>query len=351
MKINVLTENGTTAGQGFNSPLRKGAKALMERGFDLEFFWDTPSDERLCECDCLFINSKVFRSWWTDRKEEMFERFDTYRNGVGKVLYFDTTDSSGTLQADLLPYVTGYMKSYLLKDGRAYLKPFYGGRVFTDFYHRTFGVKDREEITSELQQPAKEEDLGKLGVSWNSALTYGGGWKQAIRGLFGSRYTPPSRSRPLDLTCRMSVNHKRETIRYQRERIAELVGGFGVKVDRVGKSEYFMELKDAKIAVSPFGWGEFSYRDFEVFSHGCMLLKPDISHLDTWPALYEEGQTYIGFSWDFKDFRETVSALLSDPGRALGIAENGQERYRWFLESEEASSSFCDHLAAIVKNH
>ena len=349
MKINVLTESLSPGGIGFNVPLREGGKIFKDRKIFFDFFWNDPLDEKLVDCDCLFINSKVFRTWWgADKKERMLERYEHFRKRVGKIYYFDTTDSSGTLQADLLPYVAAYSKSFLLKNKRAYLKPFYGGRIFTDFYHTRYGVKDQEEITVDLQKPILEQDLQKLRVSWNSALTFGSGWKHRILNIFDNRFTAPEKSRPIDLTCRMTVNHQRETIRYQRERIAEMLQGRGVKISKLRKKEYLREMKASKIGVSPFGWGEFAFRDFEVFKHGCVLLKPDVSHLETWPDLYRSGETYANFSWDFQDFQQVISGLLDDPAKALGIAVNGQNRYKWYVESQEARLQFCDRITNLV---
>jgi len=348
MKINILTENATMAGRGLNYPLKKNINRLRERGLSLEFIWNNVFSDHLYDCDILFVNSKVFRTWWSTRKEEMLERFESYRSRIGRVFYFDTTDSSGTLQTELLSFVSRYFKSFLLKDSSLYLKSFYGGRIFTDYYYHKFGVKDTNEIPAELCCPAEEGDLAKLGISWNSALSFGRDWKYKYRNFFRSRFVAPSQTRPVDLTCRMSLSHKRETIRYQRKRMAELLSDFNVPTERVSKKEYFAELKRAKIAVSPFGWGEFAYRDFEIFKSGCLLLKPDMSHISTWPDLYVEEETYALFSWDFSDFKEVVLELLSNPLKVKEIAENGQNRYRWFVESDKARDLFCDHVAAMV---
>ena len=43
--------------------------------------------------------------------------------------------------------------------------------------------------------------------------------------------------------------------------------------------------------MSPFGLGEITLKDFEVFS-GSLLMKPNMDHMLTWPNFYTK-DTYI----------------------------------------------------------
>ena len=38
-----------------------------------------------------------------------------------------------------------------------------------------------------------------------------------------------------------------------------------------------------KVVISAFGLGEIILKDFETFLTGGMLMKPDMSHMETWP--------------------------------------------------------------------
>ena len=44
------------------------------------------------------------------------------------------------------------------------------------------------------------------------------------------------------------------------------------------------ELREAKFAISPFGWGEISLRDFEGMISGAMILKQNVSNMEAWFA-------------------------------------------------------------------
>ena len=43
-------------------------------------------------------------------------------------------------------------------------------------------------------------------------------------------------------------------------------------------------MRQSKIVVSPFGFGEMCHRDFEAWGCGAVLLKPRVDHLRTLPA-------------------------------------------------------------------
>jgi hypothetical protein len=78
--------------------------------------------------------------------------------------------------------------------------------------------------------------------------------------------------------------------------------------------------------VSPFGFGEITLKDFEVFLTGGLLLKPDMSHMQTWPDVFRAGETMAAHAWDLSDFEDTVARtaacydefrLLPKPGSTL----------------------------------
>ena len=68
----------------------------------------------------------------------------------------------------------------------------------------------------------------------------------------------------------------------------------------VPKKEYRKNMYESKFVVSPFGCGEICYRDYETFMAGAALIKPDMSHLETWPNLYIPNETYFPISWDIE---------------------------------------------------
>ena len=134
---------------------------------------------------------------------------------------------------------------------------------------------------------------------------------------------------------------------YQRRRIAELLVSHR-RTERVSKIAYGRELRQSRVAMSPFGYSEINYKDFEVFLAGAVLLKPDMGHLDTWPDYYRPGETYVAHRWDLSDVESNVEIILSNPAWAQSIARAGQEAYRWHLREAEGRIAFADRFARII---
>jgi len=146
----------------------------------------------------------------------------------------------------------------------------------------------------------------------------------------------------------MGLTYKYETVAYQRRRIAEILTAHR-RTDRISKFAYARELRQSQIVASPFGYSEVNYKDFETFLAGAALLKPDMSHLETYPDLFQEGETYIAHRWDFADLQEKIDGLLEDRTRRLAIAEAGQQLYRAVTVGRAAREHFAGYVDALLR--
>ena len=107
-------------------------------------------------------------------------------------------------------------------------------------------------------------------------------------------------------------------------------------------------MRKSILTISPFGYGELCFRDFEAFMSGTILLKPDMSHLSTWPNFYLKNITYVPFSWDLADIEEIVKKILQDKEYYKFIAINGQKNYQKFTISSEAKYLFYQHFEKLI---
>lgn len=64
---------------------------------------------------------------------------------------------------------------------------------------------------------------------------------------------------------------------------------------------YFKDMLSCKYVLSPFGNGELCFRDFEAVVSKSLLLKPDMSHIETFPDIYKPYVTYVPLKWDLSD--------------------------------------------------
>ena len=350
--VSILTQRRAPETLIWLTPLLINRRGLRDLGITFRVFYE--DTDALYDADCVFVENRIYRRWGRERQDEKaVALLEKARARACRVFWFDTTDGTGTTQLHLLPYMDRYFKSQLLADRSAYLRSYYGGRIWTDYYHERFGVTDSDE--SYRPAPAAESELHKLRVGWSDALGDFGRWGILVRRvrdrfpmpLFYSAKFVDSDDRPMDVNARFGTRYRRETVAYQRTLVKERLAGLGVATDRVPRSRYLKELGRSKIAVSPFGWGDPCYRDYEVILNGAMLLKPDVSHMETWPDLYTAGETYMPFRWDCSDLEAVLGDAL-EGGTWRRIARRAQEVYQTYLFSREGREAFCRHVLDMV---
>eukprot|EP00887_Chlorella_sp_A99_P001117 scaffold14.g1117.t1 len=101
---------------------------------------------------------------------------------------------------------------------------------------------------------------------------------------------------------------------------------------RLNYQQYLEMLLDSKIVVSPWGWGEWSHKDFEIMMAGCLLVKPRTESFTIYPPMFEAGETVVNVKEDFSDLEAQVLPLLNDLRRAQSMADAGMAVYRKYSE-------------------
>ena len=298
--------------------------------------------------DLLIVESSFHGIAWTCETERIIQEFKNWRKFFTNVVYLDSSDSSALLHPEILPFVDGYLKGQILKDKSQYLNAHYGRRLFTDYANKHFDVSDNEPIFSTAVQNPK--DLKKIAVLWNSAFydwSKKGRVLDKLTSILGSRAfirmpTPQSisiKEKSKKISYRMQLEYGRNTINWQRTEPLKLlmneVKTFGlIESGRIGFWQYRREMSTSQIVVSPFGWGEINYRDFETFQSGCVLVKPSMHHLETWPNLYKPGETCLSYDWDLSNFIPILKQFLDDKDELERIAMQGQTCYANYTSSE-----------------
>jgi len=355
MLVNVLTPGFTTSnGSAFLFPLIVFKNEIRNAGIDISIV--KQSDKDISQCDVVAIDSKQFRHIPDDQQDEIKELINNYRSSEAKIIWFDTTDSTGTLQAEMVPVVDKYMKAQLLKNKTRYEQIIYGGRELSEYYFQTAGIVDSDEKA--INQPISNQDIDKLGISWNSGLanysTYGPlktvlYRRTHLRNLlsYPQSPTPNAQKRTNDLSARFGIRYSRETVRYQREKIHALLSN-RLDTRKLNRREYMRELRQSKVVLSPFGWGEITLKDFEVFLTGGMLLKPSMEHLATWPDFYVDGVTYKSFDWDLSDLEEKIEWALGNGEEREAIASEGHRKYLQHTYDSNAAEIFVTHLNNVL---
>ena len=67
----------------------------------------------------------------------------------------------------------------------------------------------------------------------------------------------------------------------------------------------------SKCVVSPFGMGEICFRDFETWNMRCILIKPFMDNVITYPNPYIDRETYFACNNNWDDLNEIIDVVLS----------------------------------------
>lgn len=280
-----------------------------------------------------------------------------------RIAFFHDDAGGGIPRLEALPYVDLFYSKALFADRSLYLRSLYGKELYSDYYHRRYGVEDDDHRD---RPPARsEEELGKLRLSWNIGV--GDYPREMLRQragtaaarllgppaavLFHSRKAPPAdpvgANRGLyPVHARIGLT-SRPSISYQRKLILERIGGDPrFLVGEVSQARYNSETAHSRIVLSPFGWGELCLRDFEAVRSGALLMKPDMGHLETWPDIFRPDETYAPISWDAEDLQAQTDRYLGDEAARRRLASAAWETYRSQLA--QLSERFESILAEIV---
>ena len=364
MIINILHSNIKVNGNelAFLFPLKFNAKRL-KRDYGIEVGYFQSISNKLYECDVLIISSWLIGrelKWWSCEKDKIFKFLEQAKSKVNKVIWFDISDSTGTTQLLVLPYVDRYLKCQILSDKNQYLKKQYANRVFTDYYHQEFEVNDSDSGEEHLGVIPIKNDLEKISVGWNTGMAnyscYSSYWSILSHYLqrvdlplfYPSCWVSPNSKRGIDYSCRVGYSYNRNTVAYQRKEIANLLNDV-VSVEKLNRKKYFVEMEDSKICISPFGLGEITLRDFEIIISGSAIFKANCDHMETWPNLFVKDKTYLDYKWDLSDFKEKLTYYVEHPELTVEIAENCHDIYKKLLTTEEGHHQFCNRLVELIK--
>ena len=334
-------------------PLHKWSRKLREHDIKVEFYSDHKSP-KLHGADYLFIHSRYFENGWQDtykrndeNENDLVNYLSWMKAKVGKLIWFDAADSTGSSDFPIINLVDAFVKKQLHKDLTYYTNKTNAGlRVWLN------NESKQHQITFE---PCPAGDLHKLKLGWNIGLNdyrYYGYKMSRLSNylsykLYPSRFQSVDSGRKFDLTFRGTI-HKDQGygLSNQRNKVLSLLNSLNRNVvsgKPVAKKQYLQELKSSKVSISPYGWGEVCYRDFETLISGALLIKPAMEHLDTYPNVYIPGETYLPVLWSLNDLEEKLEYALSNYQSLKLIAENGQQVYKKAVNDGDA-------FVEIIKN-
>jgi len=288
------------------------------------------------------------------------ELMEKLRKKYERIVYFNGYPGGGLHNFDLLPYVDLYFNKSIFKNRKLYTERLYGNELFSEYYHRDFGVKDDPDRTVD---PVTDPSLlDRLRLSWNIGV---GDFPRAkfrqrvgvflarLLGIqwsvpFARRCNPPPKNNSGQYAVHARFGYQNQaSITHQRRIIHEkVVDHPAFLTGKVDQRQYNHEVQNSKIVLSPFGWGELCFRDYEAVQSGALLVKPDMSHLETWPDIFKAGETYVPIAWDGSDVVEKCEYYMAHDNERKKIVENAYQVYR--SQTEQLCTRFQEALTEIV---
>lgn len=289
-------------------------------------------------------------------RKEIIPILKSIRKKTENLLFFDNADNPGYLHHDVLPYVDTYFKKQYFKDFSLYSKPLYKKRLFSDFYARNYNLKEENVNIPEFKLDLNDQK--KLSLSWNFALKDYRSSNIVNKFLYGLlrtktlQFYKPSINRRIILAANYTTRKSYESVYFQRNQLLKILKEMyksnpNYSLGKIPKTQYLKTMRSSKAIISPFGWGEICYRDFETFISGAALIKPNMDHLNTWPNLYKKHKTYIPIPWKIEEWKEIIPNILDNRNNLLEIAENGQNAYKK-IWSTQGNETFCEHFMSII---
>lgn len=328
--ITILTEYTKT-------PLYYSLKPFFDyKGADFSFKFTKSIDY------CLFKDNNQYLIMLRDVHKHSKLSFDEtmikLKEKYKKIIYFDDRDSARIERIEFLKYVDLYLKKQLYKDRSVYLKEAYSHRTFESYYHQKLNrLEDRM-----VEPNISEADISKLKVAWNlGAGTYpqrlifmrlGEVIANLISPKFGfkigSAFSKIKIHPKLPKVHAIFSIHKHAYIDYQREVIRETFkNDSNVYQSKVRYKEFYRLMAHSLITMSPFGWGEICYREFEAFLFQSLVIKPNMDHLETFPNVFIKDKTYISLDWDLSNLKEITEYYLNHPEEAHKIVGHAYKHY------------------------
>lgn len=289
--------------------------------------------------------------------QNMIEELIKLKKNFSKIIYFDDSASPSMIHFCIFPYVDSYWKRSILKNKNLYYNKYYGGRVFSDYYHNNFGINDNKIIFNPLAN--KETNFEKLKIAWNIGIgiyplkeigifnNFSPIVRRLVSGVsilpstkFLYKFTDHSWSKMkknllnsvdikkkiLKISARFSGSDYTDSIGYQRTLVLNKIKNNNLFLKgKITKKKFINETYRVFGTFSAFGWGEICYRDFEACLGGSLLIKPDMSHLLSWPNIYMNNM-YCSLNWDFENM-DKIQDFFNSPIKAEEAVNQSREEY------------------------
>jgi hypothetical protein len=247
---------------------------------------------------------------------------------------------------DYLPRVAGVIKSYAFRDCQQYNEEY--DRAHIRILHEA-GIECRRPLHQERwnNPELSAEDLAKIRIGYS-----GFGCHDILKWCVEQEVDLDA-PRPIDVHFAGTVAYQgTEVEAHRRLAIKAAADWCGPSVASAGRgiprAQYYDQILQSKAVLCPWGWGEATYRDYEAMALGAVVIKPDTSHVESWPDIYDDmSELYVPCKPDFSDVHDIVSDIVERWG--WGEYQEMREWARRVIVDAWQPESIAERMAALIK--
>lgn len=252
--------------------------------------------------------------------------------------------SKKTRQALKHKNVKFLLKSMMTHDETPHNREMHNYSIHQDVIAK-YAPKDLAQKFGKIDPEITSEDYQKVRLSWNwitwphfrHGFTHD---SQSLRDYFLNQavprfpqyYTLPHTGKYMTVERQYDIHFVGNTkkwpddvpfLKHHRQQVLDALakcdGNNCISSDRIGWHDYWTDMRQSKIVVSPWGWEPVTIRDVEAVLAGSVLIKPDTSFVKTYPHI-----PCIRCKPDFSDLPQVVKSILA---KWDGLYEYRQKAY------------------------
>ena len=255
----------------------------------------------------------------------------------------DSTSLIGTIDVFRESDAILFLKNSYLKDFDLYKKGWANGRMY--WGGGEYSVPDIDELKPKMKlsgcnwlhtiKPQWLDYSKEKRYDISCMFSYPTKNKVYEHELCQTDYYDPHRKQLLEtLMC--------ESCQGDKYKIAGLLDG-----EKVPQNEYYDKMYNSKIIMAPLGYGAMAPRDIEAAMFGSILVKPDMSFINSVPFIYEDDETYIAVNYDWSNLEERIDYVLSNYNELRDYLVNNMRKT---YDEEYQYSKVALHLYEVFKN-
>lgn len=161
----------------------------------------------------------------------------------------------------------------------------------------------------------------------------------------------PIASRVINVSYRGKVNYPQcPAVARHRARATGAVRDLPILCttgSKLPRGDYDRELLRSRAVLSPYGYGELCYRDYEAVCAGCVLIKPPCFYIETQDGLIESENVFEVLP-NFTNLGSVVQAMLADLDAAQAAVDAARSQLRTALRPESILASLTPALERLL---